>query len=83
MGGVAEAGTGAVPPPRTGFADVHGPLLVPGFLGTLIAVERAVAINELLGYLLAPALAGPGGVALLPGLPLLVAAVARATVGAL
>lgn len=60
-----------VPTPRPDFAEVHGPLMVLGFLGTLIALERAVAIDSRAGYL-APATAGLGGLALIAGLPLLV-----------
>ena len=51
--------------------DVHGPLMVLGFLGTLVALERAVALRETAGYA-APALLGMGGLALAAGLPLLV-----------
>ena len=52
-----------MPRPRPDFAEVHGPLMVLGFLGTLIALERAVPLDEPVGYL-APAAAGLGGVAL-------------------
>ncbi len=48
--------------------DVHGPLMVLGFLGTLIALERAVALRRTAGYA-APALLGLGGLALAAGLP--------------
>lgn len=48
--------------------DVHGPLMVLGFLGTLIALERAVALRTALGYA-APVLLGLGGLALATGLP--------------
>lgn len=41
----------------------HGPLMVCGFLGTLISLERAVALGRWWGYL-APALTGLGSVAL-------------------
>ena len=60
-----------VPTPRPDFAEVHGPLMVLGFLGTLIALERAVAVDVPVGYL-APAAAGAGGLSLILGLPLLV-----------
>lgn len=43
--------------------------MVLGFLGTLICLERAVALRMRPGYL-APAAAGAGGVALAVGLPL-------------
>lgn len=51
------------------WADVHGPLMVLGFVGTLVALERAVAVRR--PWLLAsPALLGLGGLALLSPLPL-------------
>jgi hypothetical protein len=46
----------------------HGPLMVLGFLGTLIALERAVALGPLWAYL-APAAAALGGVLAAFGLP--------------
>jgi hypothetical protein len=69
-----------VPSPRPDFAEVHGPLMVLGFLGTLIALERAVAIDVPVGYI-APAAAGLGGVALSLGLPLLVGQLLLAAAG--
>lgn len=49
-------------------APVHGALMLCAFFGTLIALERAVALQRLAG-LLAPLLAGVGGVlALSPAL---------------
>jgi hypothetical protein len=45
----------------------HGPLMVIGFLGTLIGLERAVALKRGWPYG-APLLAGLGGLALLAGL---------------
>lgn len=45
--------------------DVHGFLLVLGFVGTLIALERAVALRHRAGYA-APALLGTGGLLLVP-----------------
>ena len=47
-----------------GPRPAHG----PGFLGTLIALERAVALGETWGYL-APAAAGAGGLAIIAGAP--------------
>jgi hypothetical protein len=44
----------------------HGPLMVGAFLGTVIGLERAVALDRLWGYL-APALTGLGGLALISG----------------
>ncbi len=49
--------------------DVHGVLLVLGFVGTLIALERAVALGRRVGYL-APGLLGAGAVLLLSPAPL-------------
>jgi hypothetical protein len=69
-----------VPTPRPDFAEVHGPLMVLGFLGTLIALERAVAVDRRAGYL-APAAAGLGGLALTVGLPLVVGQVLLAAAG--
>ncbi len=46
----------------------HGPLMICGFLGTLIAVERAVALQRWWGYV-GPALSAAGAVALLAGIP--------------
>jgi len=51
------------------WADVHGPLMVLGFVGTLVALERAVAVRRRTA-LAAPALLGAGGLALLTPLPL-------------
>lgn len=48
--------------------DVHGALMVLGFVGALVALERAVAVGRLLGYA-APALLGIGGLLLLSPLP--------------
>jgi hypothetical protein len=47
---------------------VHGPLMVCGFLGTLIGVERAVALGTHWPYA-APLLSAVGALALLSGLP--------------
>ena len=58
-----------LPAPVTDWAELHGVLMVVGFLGTLIAMERAVALRHPLGYL-APALVGLGAVALLTPLPM-------------
>jgi hypothetical protein len=46
----------------------HGVLMSMGFLGTVIALERAVALRRRAAYL-APALAGIGALALLVGIP--------------
>lgn len=49
--------------------DVHGVLLVLGFVGTLIALERAVALGRRAGFL-APGLLGAGALLLLAPVPL-------------
>lgn len=49
--------------------DVHGMLLVLGFVGTLIALERAVALGHRAGYL-APGLLGAAAVALVSPAPI-------------
>lgn len=46
----------------------HGPMMVLGFLGTLIALERAVALNAAWAYV-APVAAALGGLAVLVGAP--------------
>lgn len=53
--------------------DVHGPLLVLGFVGCVIALERAVALRRAWA-LAAPAALGAGGLATLTPLPLAVGA---------
>ncbi|HLE13403.1 MAG TPA: hypothetical protein VI776_01545 [Anaerolineales bacterium] len=45
----------------------HGPLMVSGFLGTLIALERAVALRSRWTYL-GPLLTGLGGLSLAVGI---------------
>lgn len=50
--------------------DLHGVLMVLGFLGTLISLERAVALRRPWGYA-APLLLGAGALALLTPAPLL------------
>ena len=57
-----------VPSQRAG--DVHGLVMVLGFLGTLIALERAQALQRSWAYL-APALLGIGGLVLLTPAPVL------------
>jgi hypothetical protein len=46
----------------------HGPLMVCGFLGTLISLERSVALGRWWGYV-APFMAGMGSLELTAGLP--------------
>lgn len=63
------------------LAASHGILMTLGFLGTLISLERAVALGRLWGYA-APLLAGTGGLALIAGAAVANAAVALAAGGA-
>lgn len=48
------------------LADLHGALMISGFLGTLISLERAVAFGRWWGYG-APAISALGAIALLVG----------------
>ena len=49
-------------------AEEHGILMALGFLGTVISLERAVALGRAWAFA-APALAGAGGIAVLVSLP--------------
>lgn len=55
-----------VPPLQPTLPAVHGPLMISGFLGTLISLERAVALGRRWAYA-APLLSGLGGVSLIAG----------------
>ncbi|MBI5816797.1 MAG: hypothetical protein HZB29_14440 [Nitrospinae bacterium] len=57
-----------VPLVNSGMPELHGPLMVCGFLGTVIGLERAVAMGKGWPYA-APLLAGTGTLALLFGAP--------------
>ncbi|HEY8487361.1 MAG TPA: hypothetical protein VIL11_08200 [Limnochordales bacterium] len=89
-GGLARMGWGAGPVPARSLAGMHGALMVNGFLGTLITLERAVGAGRPWA-LAAPVLAALSGVlSLWPrGQPLAPAAawgaglVATAVLGAL
>ena len=63
--GLARVGWGL---PPLGLVPVHGPLMACGFLGTLIGLERAVALGGRAG-LAFPALTGVGALALVAGVP--------------
>ncbi len=71
LGLLSGLGTGLIrlglnlPVPAPGF---HGALMVSGFLGTLISLERAAALNRPAGYL-APAVAAVGSITLAAGAP--------------
>jgi len=56
------------PLPSADLVGFHGPLMVCGFLGTVISLERAVAISQRWAYL-GPFSATLGGLALITGLP--------------
>lgn len=57
----------AIPWLSDGLAIDHGPLMVSGFLGTVISLERAVAIEKPWAYL-SPVAAALGGLSLIVGL---------------
>lgn len=62
-----------IPPLSARLLLEHGPLMVAGFLGTLISLERAVALSHLQQgrrvYYLVPLLAGIGTIALFLPIP--------------
>lgn len=65
--GLARLGV-AMPDAAASASALHGPLMICGFLGTVISLERAVAIGRRWAY--AGALcAGLGGVAAIAGMP--------------
>ncbi len=67
LGGLARLGwLAGVPVPS--IAAFHGPLMVAAFLGTVISLERAVALRAWWAYA-APVATGLGGVALIVGTP--------------
>jgi hypothetical protein len=57
-----------LPPLQSTLPPAHGPLMVSGFLGTLIGLERAVAFGRPAAYAV-PLMSGLGGLALLFGVP--------------
>ncbi len=67
-GGVVRLGWG-LPLLRGDLVEFHGPLMVVGFLGTLISLERAVALQRLWAFG-APVFSGLSVLVLLAGLPL-------------
>lgn len=56
------------PKPIVEMALLHGPLMACGFFGTVIGLERAVALSRRWGYL-APLLSSAGAAAAIAGLP--------------
>lgn len=65
--GLVRLGWG-LPPLTSTLTIAHGPLMISGFLGTLISLERVVALGRRWMYA-APLLTGAGVLALLVGLP--------------
>src|SRR3989338_4875596 len=64
-----------VPFPPAELALLHGPLMLSWFLGTVIGLERAVALGRRWAYT-GPLLTGLGGLGILFGLPQSAGAVA-------
>jgi len=64
-----------LPPHTLNLITLHGPLMVSGFLGTVIALERAVALGWGWAYA-GPLLTGLGGLGILLGVPLPIGATA-------
>jgi hypothetical protein len=60
------------PLPAAGLAAMHGPLMASGFFGTVISLERAVALRERWAYA-APLLSGLATLAALVAAPVAVA----------
>ena len=58
----------SLPSAVTSAAELHGPLMALGFLGTLVSLERAVALGRSWAYV-APLAAGAGALAGLAGAP--------------
>ena len=67
LAGLARLGW-AVPLPSAQLVLLHGPLMICGFLGTVIGLERAVALGRRWAYA-GPLLTGLGGASLLLGFP--------------
>ena len=67
LAGLARLGV-AVPDAAAGKAALHGPLMIGGFFGTVIALERAVALGRRWAYA-APLAAGLSTLATFAGLP--------------
>ncbi len=65
LAGLARLGW-AVPAAAVNVASLHGALMVSGFFGTVIGLERAVALRHPAAYL-GPLLSAAGGLALVAG----------------
>ncbi len=57
------------------LAEVHGPLMVFGFVGTVVVLERAVATRRWWAFF-SPGMLGIGGLAIMSPLPLVVGQIA-------
>jgi hypothetical protein len=66
-GGLLRLGL-SVPGAGSDLGELHGPLMTLGFLGTLISLERAVALGRAWGYA-APLASGTGSLAAAAGAP--------------
>ncbi|HEX6460381.1 MAG TPA: hypothetical protein VF032_15780 [Thermoleophilaceae bacterium] len=66
-GGLLRLGL-SVPGQTSDLAELHGPLMTLGFLGTLISLERAVALGRGWGFA-APLASGTGSLAAAAGAP--------------
>lgn len=66
LAGLARLGW-AMPDAASALSTLHGPLMICGFFGVVISLERAVALGRLWAYT-APLAAGLGTLALLAGL---------------
>ena len=66
-GGLIRLGL-SLPSVVTAAGEAHGPLMALGFLGTLVSLERAVALARSWAYV-APLSAGAGALAALAGAP--------------
>jgi len=67
LAGLARLGWN-VPLSMVELAPLHGPLMVSGFLGTVIGLERAVAMGRRWAYV-GPLLTGLGSLSILAGFP--------------
>lgn len=70
LAGLKRLGWG-VPLPSAQMAMLHGPLMISGFVGTVIGLERAVAMGRSWAYA-GPLLTGMGGIAILLGFPVFI-----------
>jgi hypothetical protein len=65
LGGLGRLGL-SVPAPLANATALHGALMIGGFLGTVIGIERAVALGHRIGFV-GPLASGIGGLALVAG----------------